>query len=207
MAKEITKITKFWPISKIMDIYPDSVEYMMEIGLSCFSCSANTEERLNEGMKLHGFSDAEIDQLIEKINTGFQTYRETKMKIPTEADFNLEIIQEANTKYYRLAGLMFTETAYDALHELLDEFKGLQIRLDAGGCSGYSYTYDFKNAPEEDEKTFTLSEKLELYMNDFTFNKLHSSIVDFKFGIKDAGLKFINPNIKDACHCGTSVGF
>lgn len=207
MAKIPTKITKFWPINKIMELYPDSVEHMMEIGLHCFSCSANTIERLNEGMKSHGFTDKEIDQLTEKINQGFQEYQQKTLKKPTNQDFQAQKIQETNTLYYKVAGLMFTETAYNALHELLDDFKGLQIRLDPGGCSGYSYLYDFKNAPAEDEDSYLLSDQITLYINQFTFDKLYGTFVDFTFGIKDAGLKFQNPNSKDACHCGTSVGF
>jgi iron-sulfur cluster assembly accessory protein len=207
MATEPTKITKYWPINKILEIYPDSVEFMMEVGLHCFNCSANTLERLNEGMQAHGFTDEEIDKLVEDLNKGFSEYRDKKIKKPTEEDYLCQDITETNKKYFKIAGLLFTEKAYEALHELLEDFSGLQIRIDAGGCSGYSYIYDFTNNPQPDEFVFQLSDKLAIYLNDFTFDKLYGTIIDFNFGIKDAGLKFINPNIKDSCHCGTSVGF
>jgi iron-sulfur cluster assembly accessory protein len=211
MAKELTKITKSWPINKILEIYPDSVTYMQEIGLSCFSCSANTQERLNQGMKLHGFTNEQIDELVAKINQGFQIYQSENLKTPTPADFTVEKIVETtandSTTYYKIAGLLFTQTAYDALHELIEDLAGLQIKIDAGGCSGYSYLYDFTNSAQPDEDSFAFSSRLQLFINPFTFNKLSGTIIDFKFGIKDAGLKFINPNIKDSCHCGTSVGF
>ena len=207
MAKEVSKVTKFWPINKILEVFPDSVELMKEIGLHCFGCNANAIERLNQGMASHGFSEEDIDQFVEKLNIEFQKYKETKLKKPTAADKQVEQIQEANTTYYKAAGLLFTQTAYDALHELLEDFKGLQIRLDAGGCSGYTYIYDFTNNPQDDEDIYQLSDKLELYFNDFTFDKINGTILYFKFGIKDAGLKFTNPNTKDSCHCGTSVGF
>jgi iron-sulfur cluster assembly protein len=207
MAKEVSKVTKFWPINKILEVFPDSVELMKEIGLHCFGCNANAIERLNEGMATHGFTEEEIDDFVEKLNSEFQKYKQTKLRKPTQTDKNVEVIQEANTTYYKAAGLLFNQTAYDALHELLEDFKGLQIRLDAGGCSGYTYIYDFTNSPQDDEDIYHLSDKLELYMNDFTFDKIYGTMVDFKFGIKDAGLKFTNPNTKDACHCGTSVGF
>jgi hypothetical protein len=57
MAKEIQKITKHWPIHKIIELIPGSVELMIEIGLHCFSCSARMDERLNDGMQSHGFTD------------------------------------------------------------------------------------------------------------------------------------------------------
>lgn len=207
MPKEPTKITKFWPINKILEVFPDSVELMVEIGLHCFGCHANSIERLNEGMLSHGFTEEEINEFVNDLNSEFNKYKEKNLTKPLPNDFTTEIVKEANTQYYKCAGLLFTQTAYDALHELLEDFKGLQIKLDAGGCSGYSYIYDFKNSPDDDEMEFKLSEKITLYINDFTFDKLKGTIVDFKFGIKDAGLKFTNPNTKDSCHCGTSVGF
>lgn len=207
MAVEPTKITKYWPINKIIELYPDSVEAMLEAGLHCFNCSAATTERLNEGLKVHGFTEKEIDDFVETLNKGLKSFKEKNLKKPSKEDFDPIQLKEANQTYYQIAGIKFTQAAYDALHELLDDFSGLQIKLDIGGCSGYTYTYDFKNEPEKDENTFNLSEKLAIYLNDFTFNKLHGTIIDFKFGIKEAGLKFINPNIKESCHCGTSVGF
>jgi iron-sulfur cluster assembly accessory protein len=207
MAVEPTKITKYWPISKIIELYPDSVELMIEAGLQCFNCSAANTERLNEGLKLHGFTEDQISEFVDSLNLGLKEFKEKNLKKPTDKDFKVELLNEVNKKYYQIAGIKITDTAYNALHELLDDFKGLQIKLDIGGCSGYTYTYDFKNEPEKDEQTFQLSENLALYLNDFTFDKLYGTLIDFKFGIKDAGLKFINPNIKESCHCGTSVGF
>lgn len=207
MPKEIEKITKHWPIHKIIELIPGSVELMMEIGLHCFSCSARMDERLNDGMQSHGFTDEDTNELVDKLNELLAQERTKKRNTPTDQDSICQKIEEANKTYYRIAGLLFTEFAYNTLHEMLENFKGLQIRLDAGGCSGYSYTYDFTNQPQTDESTYPMSDKLSIYMNDFTFDKLCGTVVDFKIGIKDAGLKFSNPNTKDSCHCGTSVGF
>lgn len=207
MPKELTKITKHWPISKILEVLPEAVEPMLEIGLNCIGCSASSDERLNDGMYSHGFSDSEVTDLVDTLNTLWAKEREKQTKKPEHHDFTVEVIEEGNKKYHKIAGVMFTDFALSTLHELLENFKGLQIRLDTGGCSGYNYTYDFKNGPEPDENEFQISEKLTIYMNNFTFNKLNGTIIDFETGLKGAGLKFINPNVKNSCHCGTSIGF
>jgi Fe-S cluster assembly iron-binding protein IscA len=103
-----------------------------------------------------------------------------KKNLPTDSDKIATKVEEANKTYYRIAGLLFTEFAYDTLHDMLEDLNGLQIRLDAGGCSGYSYTYDFTNQPQPDEATYPMSDKLYIYMNDFTFDKLYGTVVDFK---------------------------
>jgi iron-sulfur cluster assembly protein len=201
------KITKFWPINKILEAVPEAVDIMREIGLHCFGCSSSNTELLHQGMAAHGFSTEETDTLVEKLNKLLREQNDRLQHKPADQDFIITEIKEANKTYFKIAGVLFTEFALNTLHEMLEDLNGLQIRLDPGGCSGFTYTYDFVNDPREDEKTYKLSDKLNLYMNDFTFDKLHGTIIDFKIGIKDAGLKFNNPNTKDSCHCGTSVGF
>lgn len=206
MVVKPTKITKYWPIHKILEEVPSSVEHMMEIGLNCFMCSANTEERLEEGMLTHGFTPDQVDELVDKINESWAQDRQKQIIKPTEKDFLVEQIREGNKIYYRLAGVLISEKAFDALHELQTN-SGLQIKVEAGGCNGYSYLYDYKEAPEDDEQTYTLSGELDLFINDFTFDKLHGTTIDYESGLKGSGLIFHNPNVADACHCGASVGF
>lgn len=206
MAVKPTKITKYWPIHKILEELPDSVELMLEIGLHCFGCAANTEELLHEGMKIHGFTNEEIDDFVERLNLLFKDHQQAQIKKPLESDFNLELIHEGNKTYYKIAGLLIAESAYKALHELQTQ-PAIQIRVEAGGCNGYSYIYEYQNTPQDDEQIYTLSEDLDIFMNDFTYDKLSDSVVEYESGLKGSGLTFKNPNVKDACHCGSSVGF
>jgi len=127
-------------------------------------------------------------------------------KKPQKADFEASKIQEGNKTYYRLAGLIFSQAAFDNLHQLKTA-KGLRIKVDRGGCSGFKYAYDFFDKPQEEENVFPLSEDLHIFMDDFTFSKLHGSSIDFTLGLHGAGLKIINPNVKNSCSCGVSVGF
>jgi iron-sulfur cluster assembly accessory protein len=201
------QITKEMTIADILETAPDSVEIMLEEGLHCVGCGANTMETLEEGMLSHGFTDDEIDQVVAKINETQAQKAHEEVKTPTKEDFICTEIIEGNKKYFRLAGLLLSQKAFDAIHQLADAKEGLAVRMEAGGCAGYTLKYDYQDTPQSDENCFELSEKISLFINDFTFDKLHGSIVDFESGLKGSGLKFTNPNSKSACSCGISVGF
>lgn len=202
------KIHKNLPIAEILNIVPDAVELMLAEGLNCVGCGANTTETLEQGMEIHGFSPEEITMMaakIEKLRQENETKKE--LKSPTPADYMAQKIDEGNKTYYKVASMMFSQKAYDAIHMLAEGKNGLGIRVEAGGCAGFSMKYDYQSGPKEDEQTFSLSNKIDLYMNTFTFDKLYESIVDFESGLKGSGLKFHNPNSKASCSCGISVAF
>jgi iron-sulfur cluster assembly accessory protein len=202
---EPIEVKKTMTIADILESVPDSVQVMLDAGLHCVGCHANLYETLEEGMLGHGFNNEEIDELVAKINSiGKEQAAEKK---PTEEDFKTEKVREDEELFYILGGLKLTEKAYHSIHELANGKKGLQIRIDAGGCSGYSYKYDFADKPEQDEKKYTLSDNITIFMNDFSFDKLHGSVVDFQSGLQGSGLTFENPNTTGSCGCGTSVGF
>lgn len=117
-----------------------------------------------------------------------------------------EKVQEGNKTYYKVADLLFTESAYQNLHSLANK-PGLRINLRRGGCSGFKYEYDFFDAPQDEEKTYELSDKLAIYMDDFTREKTAGSVVDYEVGLHGSGMKIINPHVKNSCSCGTSYGF
>lgn len=117
-----------------------------------------------------------------------------------------EKIKEGNKTYYKLAGLMFTESAYQNLHALANK-PGLRIQLQKGGCSGFKYHYDFYDVPQEEEKAYKLSDTLSIYMDDFTKDKTAGSVIDYEVGLHGSGMKIVNPHVKNSCSCGTSYGF
>lgn len=203
----IKKITKYWRISKILETVPDSVEVMIEQGLHCYGCSANTEERLYEGMQTHGFTDEQIDQVVLEINSIYEQQQKNADKLlePSENDFILEQTILEGERAYKIAGVTLTQKAFDAIQNLSDGKPCLSIKVEAGGCNGYSYKYQYTDQPHD--HTFTLSPDLDICMDTFTHNKVKDSVVDFEAGLHGSGLVFTNPNAKNACHCGVSVGF
>ena len=207
--KPITKITKYWSIQKILQEVPGSVDCMVEFGIDCFSCNADKTETLEEGVKSHGFKDDDVTKLVDNINQSWSAYLLKNYQKPSQADYQLEVIEEGNKTYHKIAGIMFTEKAYQAILNLnTDNSEFFILELTSGGCSGYSYEYKYSNQNTLSEPIlFQISPTLKLATNLFTFDKLKGSTVDFESGLKGSGLIFINPNSKANCHCGVSVGF
>jgi len=79
----------------------------------------------------------------------------------------------------------------------------LRVGVKGGGCSGltYSMSFDFEIGPhdqffEVDGLRVVVDAKSALY--------LKGTILDFIDSLQESGFKFINPNAKQSCGCGTS---
>ena len=55
-------------ISEIIEKSPKAVEVLLEHGLNCATCFLGQFETLEQGAKLHGMTDKEIEKLVKKIN-------------------------------------------------------------------------------------------------------------------------------------------
>ena len=189
-------------IAEIFELAPDSVVIMENAGLKCTGCDARTDRKLSD--LASELTPVEMGKLLEHLNKLKQI--DTSLDQPTDADMKSEAITEGNKKYFKLAGLLFTENAYKNLHAL-SEKAGLQIKLQTGGCSGFKYDYDYIDCPAEGERSYELSEELKIFLDDFTFTKSKGSVVDFTVSLHSSGLTIHNPNTKRACSCGTSISF
>lgn len=198
------KITPELTIDELFELAPDSVIILKNAGLSATGCKADTDRTLAELFKAEKLDQQAQTKILEHLNKQRQV--DTSLKTPTEKDLHAQQIKEGNKTYYRLAGMLFSENAYKNLHQLADK-KGLRLRLQTGGCSGFKYQFDFFDQPESDQKTYHLSDKLSVYLDDFTFTRSQGSVVDFKFGLHASGLEIHNPKSKRACSCGISIGF
>lgn len=198
------EITLNLTVSEILEIAPDSVVILKNAGLPVGGCNFRTDIKMIELVEQKNLSQDETDKLLINLNKLKQ--QDISGITPQKSDFLLKEISEGNKQYFALAGMLFTQSAYNNLHQIATA-KGLRIHLTTGGCSGFKYEFDFYDQPAPDEKTFQLSEKLNIYMNDFTFSKSHGSIVEFKLGLHESGLQILNPNKKRSCSCGTSIAF
>ncbi len=48
--------------------HPEAAKVMLEYGLHCVGCFANRFDSVENGAKLHGMSDQEVDEMLEEIN-------------------------------------------------------------------------------------------------------------------------------------------
>lgn len=66
------KITADWVINDILAKNPDKVleisELLREFGIHCVGCAVSSFERLGDGVLAHGFTEAELDKLVEDLN-------------------------------------------------------------------------------------------------------------------------------------------
>jgi len=80
---------------------------------------------------------------------------------------------------------------------------GLRVGVVGGGCSGFSYSMSFENAPGMMDKVFDM-DGLKVYVDATSVMYLDGCRVDYLETIDGAGFKFENPNVKSTCGCGSS---
>ncbi len=59
------KVTKNSIIGDVLDMYPDTAPFFLEMGMHCLGCPASRGETIEEACQVHG---ADADDLIAKIN-------------------------------------------------------------------------------------------------------------------------------------------
>lgn len=99
-----------------------------------------------------------------------------------------------------------TPAAVGEIKEMLKkenkEDQGLRLAVEGGGCAGFNYkmTFDQKkpgdNVFKFDAVEVFVDPKSNLYLSGMT--------LDFVSELPNRGFKFINPNAKSSCGCGTS---
>jgi len=66
------KITKDMKINEIFEKFPENVDELAKVlldeGFHCFGCPAAGFESLEDGIKSHGKSDKEVEEIIKKLN-------------------------------------------------------------------------------------------------------------------------------------------
>ena len=103
--------------------------------------------------------------------------------------------------------IQLTEGAVSKVHEILSTQEpkpaGLRIAVVGGGCSGFSYSMAFENAPQMLDKTYKFGD-LQVFIDQASILYLDGIEVDFVESLEGSGFKFNNPNVKSTCGCGSS---
>jgi iron-sulfur cluster assembly protein len=87
-----------------------------------------------------------------------------------------------------------------------DGHKGLRIGVKKGGCAGMEYTMDYvtdvdpnDEVVEQDGARVMIAPMAQMF--------LFGTEIDYEISLLEAGFKFRNPNVVDACGCGESIKF
>jgi hybrid cluster-associated redox disulfide protein len=62
------KITKDSNLAEVIYKYPKIAEVLMDYGLHCVGCAASGYDTIEAGAKVHGLSDKEIGEMVERVN-------------------------------------------------------------------------------------------------------------------------------------------
>lgn len=82
--------------------------------------------------------------------------------------------------------------------------KTLRVGVKNGGCSGFSYIFEFDTKRDNDMETEIDGFKIIIDMSHAAL--INDLKVDYESGLNNRGFIFTNPNAKTTCGCGTSFG-
>ena len=103
--------------------------------------------------------------------------------------------------------LNLTDRAADKVKEIRDteglEGQGLRVRVIGGGCAGFSYDLFFEDETSDLDQTFE-SHGIPIYVDMMSAQYLDGTEIDYVEGLQGAGFKFVNPQAKQTCGCGSS---
>ncbi|OOR90432.1 iron-sulfur cluster insertion protein ErpA [Moraxella caviae] len=79
----------------------------------------------------------------------------------------------------------------------------LRVYVTGGGCSGFSYGFDFAEEADEDDATF-LNGNAMMVVDSLSYQYLHGSTIDYVEGLEGSRFTVENPNATTTCGCGSS---
>lgn len=79
----------------------------------------------------------------------------------------------------------------------------LRIYVTGGGCSGFSYGFDFAESLEDDDANFDNGD-VSLVVDSLSYQYLSGSTVDYTEGLEGSRFTVNNPNATTTCGCGSS---
>lgn len=184
-----SKISRLMTIEQILGLFPYKAQKLSQeitnAGLHCVGCHAAVWETLEGGMFGHGKTDAQIDELVNRLNL----LLEEKIDLSS-----ITITARGAAKFIEI---------------LSDEGKqgwGMRFSEEMAGCNGFEYVLDISEKAEEDDQCF-LSNGIEIHVKKPLLTRLLGSEIDYVEGLRNSGFKISNPNTSSSCGCGTSHNY
>lgn len=82
--------------------------------------------------------------------------------------------------------------------------KAVRISLKESGCSGFMYSVDEVDTPEQTDIAMTLDNGVQVYFDPADAVAMRGVEIDYTREGLNQTLKIDNPNVTDACGCGAS---
>jgi iron-sulfur cluster assembly accessory protein len=87
--------------------------------------------------------------------------------------------------------------------EGLSDAHALRVAVVGGGCSGFSYQLDFDDVVHDDDQILEF-DGVQVRVDPTSAQYLQGIQIDYVASLSGGGFKFINPNAKQTCGCGSS---
>ncbi|GIT92428.1 (Fe-S)-cluster assembly protein [Jannaschia pagri] len=84
---------------------------------------------------------------------------------------------------------------------------GLRIGVKKGGCAGMEYTMDYVAEVDTHDEVVEVDGGARVMIAPMAQMFLFGTEIDYETSLLEAGFKFRNPNVVDACGCGESIKF
>ncbi len=153
-------IRRQMPILEIVTLIPEAKSVLAEYGLHCFSCAGSEFETLAEGCAGHGFSEEQIDELVDDLNQMLdQMPARPEMLTVTAA-----------------AAVAIGKIAKDEQRE----GEGLAVIADAAG----GFCMEFRPEPDAADRTFAAPEEpaVRVFASPLTLKRIGGATIDFRDG-------------------------
>ena len=87
-----------------------------------------------------------------------------------------------------------------------DGHAGLRIGVKKGGCAGMEYTMEYVDQADPNDEVVD-QDGARVMIAPMAQMFLFGTEIDYEVSLLEAGFKFKNPNVTDACGCGESISF
>ena len=103
--------------------------------------------------------------------------------------------------------IRLTDAAVKKIKSMMEkdgkEDYGLRFGVVTGGCAGLSYEMSFQKNSYENDHVIEQS-GIKVFVNDESVSFIRGISIDYIDTLKESGFKYLNPNAKSSCGCGTS---
>ena len=101
-----------------------------------------------------------------------------------------------------------TQKAVQQINALMDQngHYGLRLGVKKGGCAGMEYTLDYVDEAAQNDEVIEQG-GARVLIAPMAQMFLFGTEIDYEVSLLEAGFKFNNPNVTEACGCGESIKF
>lgn len=104
--------------------------------------------------------------------------------------------------------ITLTDKAVEMVRAALAETEGedgdfLRVGVKGGGCAGFQYSLNFTDEVDDDDIASVIG-GVKVVTDTFSANYLKGTELDYVETLQGSGFKFVNPNAKRTCGCGSS---